>query len=123
MRTSIHENVEALQLKPNKGEKEDSAYAYVHDKYEKLSLSKKLRKALFPSRHGERGNAISEIYYFSKLEWTKIFKAGNWNIIRYEPNGLIYTGHVIFGKVLPLSTRNMLSRILGSSCHIFLLKK
>jgi ubiquinone/menaquinone biosynthesis C-methylase UbiE len=111
------------KIKSRKGDKDDSNYSFVHDKYEQLSIGKKLRKAIFPNRHGERGNVFSEVYYFSKMEWKKTFNKGGWEIIGYKPNGLFYTGHLIFGIFLSMSARKPLSSILGSSCHVFILKK
>ena len=78
---------------------------------------------MIPSRHGEQGNALSEIYYFSRMFWSKSFKKANWNIVQSSNNNLLYSGNSFFGSMLSISFRKNLSNILGSSCNIFILKK
>jgi SAM-dependent methyltransferase len=82
-----------------------------------------VRKALFPHRHGETGNAISEMYYFSRSRWSALFRRSGWVLKRIAPYNLFYTGNVLFGSALPIRARKYLSYILGSSCHLFVLKK
>jgi SAM-dependent methyltransferase len=82
-----------------------------------------LKKAIFPPRHGEIGNSLSEIYYFSRNRWFDLFKRTGWKIEEVSPNGLFYTGHMILGSAVSLEVRRYLSHILGSSCHFFILKK
>jgi len=94
----------------------------------KLKIFKSKKKySLFsiisPKGHGERGNAISELYYFSKWCWSSLFKRNNWNIQRYTTNKLFYTGYSILNHRLPIGMRKWLSFFLGSSCHIFILNK
>lgn len=89
----------------------------------KLPKVKLIRKAIFPSRHGETGNALSEVYYFSRFRWKAIFRRGGWVVKRFFPNKLFYSGYVIFGSCLSIRLRKYLSYFLGSSCHIFLLVK
>ena len=43
---------------------------------------------LAPSRHGERGNAISELWLFRPQFWRKNFRANGFDIVRDEPMGL-----------------------------------
>tara|TARA_B100001123_G_C15065527_1_gene929411 strand:+ start:288 stop:533 length:246 start_codon:yes stop_codon:yes gene_type:complete len=78
---------------------------------------------LFPSRHGEIGNAITEIYYFSQGFWKKLFKQTNWKIKKIATNRLFYTGNAVFGARMPVRLRKILSFILGSSCNLFILEK
>jgi len=80
-------------------------------------------KAIFPCRHGEIGNAVSEIYLFSGPRWRGIFESTGWQIKRHFANNLFYTGNAIFGSVIPIQLRKCLSYILGSVCHIFVLTK
>jgi 2-polyprenyl-3-methyl-5-hydroxy-6-metoxy-1,4-benzoquinol methylase len=79
------------------------------------------RKAIFPQRHGEAGNALSEIYFFSKYRWSAVFRRDGWKIDKIVPNRLFYTGHSIFDSYLPIKIRKYASYLLGSSCHIFVL--
>ena len=84
---------------------------------------KNIFNGLIPKRHGEFGNALTEMYFFSKKRWVNLFQKTGWDIKKYSTNRLFYTGHLIFGSSLSLETRKGLSSILGSSCHVFLIKK
>ena len=86
------------------------------------TLKEMLRSAVFPSRHGETGNAISEIYHFSRINWSNLLKRNGWMIKRVSGNRLFYTGYMVFGTMLPCNTRTLVSQLLGSSCHIFVLQ-
>ena len=89
----------------------------------RLSKLELLKKAIIPPRHGEVGTAFTEIYHFSKRGWLKVFERTGWKIERAFPNRLFYTGHMIMGSSLSIQFRESLSYVLGSSCHIFTLKK
>ena len=73
----------------------------------------------FPRRHGERGNAISEIRLFHPNWWRKNFQENGFSVVHDEPTGLFYTGHMLLGRRLSLSRRQRLARILGSACQVF----
>lgn len=81
-----------------------------------------LSRALIPPRDGEIGNALTEIYYFSRHRWNRMFRDNGWKIERCVANHLLYTTYDAFGAKLSLSSRKRLSRFLGSSCHIYLLR-
>ena len=72
--------------------------------------------AIRPSRHGERGTALSEVYYFSRHAWSKALTGANWTGI--FSSRLFYTGYAIFGAAITVAVRKRLSWFLGSSCHI-----
>lgn len=76
-----------------------------------------------PSRHGEQGNYITEIYYFSKYYWLKLFKMTSWEIKLLTTNKLFYTGNAFLGYRLPIKLRNNFSYIFGASCNVFVLGK
>jgi len=73
-------------------------------------------------RHGETGTAWSEIYTFSRHAWKRRLTAGGWTIQEHRTNHLCYTGDSLFGSALGLDTRSRLSRLLGSSCHVFVVR-
>lgn len=77
----------------------------------------------FPLRHGERGNTLTETYYFSRAYWNKKFQAHAFNINEIVGNGIFYTMANAVGTALPLKNRETLSRILGSSCFIYIISK
>ena len=70
---------------------------------------------IFPKKYGKVGNPISEIYYFSYYRWKIIF---------YQKSSVFYSGYSLFrGWPRNRNIRKILSKILGSTTHIFLLKK
>jgi 2-polyprenyl-3-methyl-5-hydroxy-6-metoxy-1,4-benzoquinol methylase len=82
-----------------------------------------IKQAFFPSRHGEVGNFISEIYWFCRFRWNKFFKHSGWKTIKYFHNNLFYTGYSVLDSILSIRCRKLLSCVLGSSCHIYILKR
>lgn len=82
-----------------------------------------IKQAFFPSRHGEVGNFISEIYWFSRFRWNKFFKNSGWKTEKYFHNNLFYTGYSVLDSILSIRFRKLLSCVLGSSCHIYILKR
>lgn len=75
-----------------------------------------------PRRHGERGNALTELYYFHPSWWRRHFRAHGFEVAAEEPMGLLYTGHMVLGGALDLASRARLAAVLGSSCHLFELR-
>lgn len=77
-----------------------------------------------PPTHGEHaGNPLMEIYYFSSRWWSRLFHETGWIVVTQDSNRLFYTGPSIADSRLHMSTRRKLSRVLGSSCHIFVLRR
>jgi 2-polyprenyl-3-methyl-5-hydroxy-6-metoxy-1,4-benzoquinol methylase len=77
-----------------------------------------------PFRHGEHAsNAVSEIYYFSRGWWTRLFADTGWEVVQARPGGIFYTGCSVFDHHLSLQSRERLAPILGSACSIFVLRK
>lgn len=70
-------------------------------------------------RHGERGNAISELWLFHPRWWRRNFEENSFVIVADEPMGLFYTGNALLGHRLAFATRARLAAVLGSSCHLF----
>ncbi len=69
------------------------------------------------SQHGERGNRITEYYYFSRAWWTSHFESSGFRIVEARPAGLFYTGFMALGPLLPIAARRRLAPWLGSACH------
>lgn len=94
------------------------------DAYPRTPQSRKEWLAtLFPLRHGERGNTLTETYYFSKKYWTQKFKSSGFTIAKTTSNGIFYTMANATGTSLRLKYRKFLSTLLGSSCHIYIITK
>ena len=83
----------------------------------------RFRTAAFTRRHGEAGNCITEQYYFSRYRWNALFARAGWQHIQRVGNKLAYTGHGILGGKMSLERRQLLSSILGSSCHLYMMRK
>lgn len=81
-----------------------------------------LRELLLPPRHGAHGNVFSEAFWFSRQRWLALFRRTGWRVAAVEPVHLFYSGNLLLGKALPLSTRSALSRVLGSSGLIYVLR-
>ena len=77
---------------------------------------------LAPPRHGEFGNAFTEIATFSRFWWRRHFRRHGYEILSVEPMGLFYTGYMIRGTKWPLPARERCARWLGSSCILYKLR-
>jgi SAM-dependent methyltransferase len=61
-----------------------------------------LGRVLVSGRHGEKGNALTEIWRFSEAGWRR--SLAGWDI-SWHPSGLFYSGHAIFGSRISLDRR------------------
>lgn len=77
--------------------------------------------ALVP-RHGESGNALTELVTFSAAHWRRHFRAHRLRVVMQRPMGLFYTGHMLLGARIPLSARQTLSRLAGSACMLWIVR-
>jgi SAM-dependent methyltransferase len=75
----------------------------------------------FPSRHGEKGNVVSELWLFHPSRWRRHFRASGFDIIRDQPMGLLYTGNLFLGDRRSLAQRRQMAERYGSTCHLFVL--
>ncbi len=87
------------------------------------SLGKRIWRTLIIQRHGEVGSNLGEHYYFSRFRWNALFRHTGWKIEKHRMNRLFYSGYNICGPLLSTRMRNLLSRFLGSACHIYFLRK
>ena len=75
-----------------------------------------------PSRLGERGNALMELYFFSEHCWRQLFKRNGQELMACLPSRLFYTGHMAFGAGIQLEVRSLLSHVLGSAGKVYVLR-
>lgn len=80
-------------------------------------------QTLFPVRHGEHGNALTEIFHFGAAAWRRRFRNGGFAELGTQPTGLFYTNAALFGSSISMVTRQRLARALGSACRIYVLRK
>jgi hypothetical protein len=81
-----------------------------------------LTHALLASRHGELGNAISEIWLFSLRRWRRSFEHGGWQLAETRSNGVFYTGYTLLGNRLGFTARRLLSKVFGGSCKVYVVR-
>jgi SAM-dependent methyltransferase len=81
------------------------------------------RYLIWPNRHGEQGNSLTELYWFSQRAWRRQFEMNDWKIVRMEPIRLFYTGNQIYHHHIGMDTRGRLSRFLGSATCFYILQK
>lgn len=81
-----------------------------------------LRTYVIPPRHGEEGNAWTEIYTFSKPYWVRHFHENDYEIMEVTPMKLFYTGHMVLGNRWSMKGRTGFSSTLGSACVLYKVK-
>lgn len=87
------------------------------------SLFYKVRRRLVPHVHGVQGSCWSELFRFSRASWDRYFNAAGWSVDKYQVNGLFLTGEMLLGALLPTTLRSRLSNLLGSTAHLYVLKR
>lgn len=74
-------------------------------------------------RHGERGNRFTEFCHFRPAWWRRHFRQSGFEITECRPAGIYYSGNYLLGPRLSLAARQRLSRLLGSSTWVYVLRK
>lgn len=88
-----------------------------------VGLGRAVAGRILPIRHGETGNAFTELATFRTTSWRRVFERAGWRVLEAHPIGLFYTGWMVLGPTLALSQRERLARWLGSACTVFVLKR
>lgn len=78
---------------------------------------------LYAPRHGEYGNVLTEVYYFSRHRWSRLFAASSLNQVAQAGIGFVYWGRDLFQLALPLSVRTALASLIGPSSNLYVLRK
>jgi len=86
------------------------------------SFRQRLYRAFIPPPHGEYPGSLSELYYYSRRRWLRVFEHYGFIVTKVFPAHFFYTGHLLFPK-LEMSWRKTLARVLGSSGHIYVMHK
>jgi SAM-dependent methyltransferase len=79
--------------------------------------------ALRQKRHGERGNLVTEYWYFRPGWWRRNFRDNGFEIVSDRPMGMFYTANDVLGSRLAVERRRRWARLLGSATHLFRLRK
>ena len=84
-----------------------------------LGVARDVAGRVLPLRHGETGNALTELWTFRMAHWCAVFDRAGWHVQKAFPMGLFYTGWMVLGPRLSFPQRQALSRVLGSACAVF----
>lgn len=121
--TNVAHYVELLQrlvlASPRLVPKGFNRAAFSAVRYAAIDMAKTAKHYRVVPRHGEVGNAFSEIFTFSVRHWLRHFRSEGLTVERHAPLRLFYTGHMVFGNWIPVKWRVPLSRLLGSACHAY----
>jgi SAM-dependent methyltransferase len=74
------------------------------------------------ARHGETGNAVTELFSYRKRAWTNLFASNGFVVTDVRSCDLCYSGNMFFGSALPFKLRRMLSKIFGSATRLYILE-
>jgi len=69
--------------------------------------------------HGETGNALTELWTFSRRNWIGQFRRDKFAVELVAPMGLFYTGYMIFGAGWSIAGRHRAADWLGSACCLY----
>ncbi len=83
------------------------------------NMARVARAYAVPPRHGETGNAFTELWTFSRRHWVKHFRRHGFVVMSAKAMGLFYTGHMILGKHWSLRSRKLVRSVLGSACILY----
>lgn len=92
-------------------------------KHRHTSVLRKVLCRIVPRAHGAVGTSVSELVRFSRQSWDCFFTSCGWHIVTYSLNGLFLTGDMMLGHRLPIERRKRLSRALGCTAHLYVLKR
>ena len=84
-------------------------------------LTSVLKQVVLAGAHGEYPNAFSELYFYSRDRWRKVFQQVGFRILEIRDCGIFQTGYSIFPN-LAIKKRQHLARWLGSSSFAIVAK-
>src|SRR5215208_7835716 len=87
----------------------------LHETLERRGPYHVAKRALFSGPHGEYSSALSELYYFSRKRWSRVFSESGFKIKQITETRLFYTGYLTFPNA-SLETRHRIAPLLGSAC-------
>lgn len=77
--------------------------------------------AAFPQPHGVTGNALTELYWFSRSRWRAIFRGAGWSILDCRPTRLFTMPFLRYHPVLGAHVMHWPSYVLGSSSLVWVM--
>jgi len=94
----------------------------VRNSAQRHSGARLILRALFAPRHGERGNALTELWWFGARSWRRIFEGNGWELRTRTGVGLFYTGYLLAWPWLSIRARRNLAPVLGNGCAIYVVQ-
>lgn len=94
----------------------------LEEKLQRSGLWSTAKRILLAGPHGEYPSAFSELWYFSKTRWLKVFHTNGFKVVSNGPSGVFYTGYSVI-PALSIDVRQKLAKVLGSSTYIYVLRK
>lgn len=99
------------------------ALSAAHDAARSPHRRRSLLRSFAPPAHGLFGNVVAELWYFRREHWRQLLADTELEWHASGPAGLFYSGSVLLGLKLPFPMRRRLAPLLGSSCHLFILRR
>jgi 2-polyprenyl-3-methyl-5-hydroxy-6-metoxy-1,4-benzoquinol methylase len=84
-----------------------------------FEIHRELKRPFSIEPHGEGGNAVTELWTFSRRYWMRRFRSHGFFVEKSEPMGLFYTGYMIRGARWDIARRERLAPWLGSACVLY----
>jgi SAM-dependent methyltransferase len=81
-----------------------------------------VRRMLVPPPHGEYRSSFSELWYFSRLRWLKLFRRTGWIVLEARPTHLFYAPLLTAHGLPGIRLAHYLSYVLGSACLLYVLR-
>lgn len=94
----------------------------VAEKMQHRSLWYVIGRALVAGPHGEYPSALSELHYFSRRRWQRVFRENGFEVAGVAATGLFYTGYGLL-PWLSLGVREKMAKVMGSATYIYVLRK
>jgi len=98
----------------------------IKNKKYKSKFSSNIFTYILPQRHGENGNFLSELYYFSKSFWVKkimhLCSLNAMTLIHFSEVPYVYCSRDLFRNFLTDKIRYFLSKLIGGSSIAFIVK-
>lgn len=100
----------------------NTTHALINNKVRSYGIWGAIKRVLWAGAHGEYPSAVSELWYFSRRRWIKVFQENGFDLVEDYPCGLFYTGYGVF-PAISIERRRELARYFGSATHVYILRK
>ena len=81
----------------------------------RLGVFSVIKQLILAGPHGEYPTAVSELYYYSRKRWRRVFEESGLHLTGIQSCGIFHTGYAILPSA-SIHARKRMARWLGSSC-------